>query len=268
MNPSGADAVERASPAVGDATDRDLAGRVALVSGAARGIGLATARLLAVRGAEVVLSDLDGAGLEEAVAALAAEGLRVEARVADVRSGQQCAELVESVVRALGGLHVLVNCAGIHGPTRPLWETTAEEFDAVLAVNLMGTFNLCRAAVPHMLDDWGRIVNVASIAGKEGNPSASAYSSSKAAVIALTKSLGKELADRGVLVNAVAPAAIETGMIQDIGESLRTYMISRIPMGRVGAPEEVAEVIGFLASPRMTFATGAVFDVSGGRATY
>lgn len=186
----------------------------------------------------------------------------------DVRATQDCVTVLADVVARHGRLDILVNSAGVHGPSRVLWEITGEEWADVMEVNVTGTFNLCRAAVPHMLDRWGRIVNIASIAGKDGNPTASPYSASKAAVIGLTKSLGKELAQHGVLVNVVAPAVIETDMVAGISDEHRAYMISRIPMGRVGTTDEVARLIGFLCSPELTFSTGAVYDISGGRATY
>lgn len=213
------------------------------------GIGAAAAARLADDGLEVVRADLAG-------------GAEV---VLDVSE----AAAVEAAVAAHGPFDVLVNSAGIIGPGKPLWELTDEEWGRTLAVNLNGTFHCCRAVVPGMLQrGWGRIVNLASIAGKEGNPHAAAYSTSKAGVIGLTKSLGKELATSGVLVNAVAPALVETPMAAAIAPHLRQYLIERIPMGRLGRAEEVAEVIAWLASERCSFSTGAVYDVSGGRATY
>lgn len=242
--------------------------RVAVISGGARGIGRATARLLGRRGAHVVLLDRDEAALVEASDGLRGDGITVEHAVCDVRSTHDCVTVLNGVAERLGRLDILVNSAGVHGPSRVLWEITGEEWDDVMAVNVTGTFNLCRAAVPHMLDRWGRIVNIASIAGKEGNPTAGPYSASKAAVIGLTKSLGKELALHGVLVNAIAPAVIETDMVAGISEEHRAYMVARIPLGRVGTPDEVARLIGFLCSPELSFSTGAVYDISGGRATY
>jgi 3-oxoacyl-[acyl-carrier protein] reductase len=250
------------------AGDDGVQGRVAVISGGARGIGLAAGRLLASRGARVVLLDRDGAALAATVAALAEDGFDVGSATVDVRSGQECSDALDRIAADEGSVDILVNSAGVHGPSRPLWEVTDVEWEDVMAVNVTGTFNLCRAAVPHMIDRWGRIVNIASVAGKEGNPSAAPYSTSKAAVIGLTKSLGKELAQHGVLVNAIAPAVVETDMVANISDEHRGYMVARIPMGRVGTVDEVAQLIAFLASPAVSFSTGAVYDISGGRATY
>lgn len=249
-------------------TTEGVQGRVAVISGGARGLGLAAGRLLASRGARVVLLDRDEAMLATSVTTLVQEGAEARHAVVDVRSGQACTDAIDRIAAEEGRLDILVNSAGVHGPNRPLWEVEDGEWEDVMAVNVTGTFNLCRAAIPHMIDRWGRIVNIASVAGKEGNPSASPYSTSKAAVIGLTKSLGKELAQREVLVNAIAPAVVETDMVAGISDEHRAYMVSRIPMGRVGTVDEVAELIGFLASPAMSFSTGAVYDISGGRATY
>jgi 3-oxoacyl-[acyl-carrier protein] reductase len=168
-----------------------------------------------------------------------------------------------------GGVDILVNSAGIVGVNRPLLETTDEQWRQVLTVNVLGTVNLCRALAPGMVErGWGRIVNMASMAGKDGNVGLSAYSASKAAVIALTKSLGKELAGTGVLVNSVAPAVIDTPMNGATAPEVLQRLSSLIPLGRIGRPDEVAELVCFIASDRCSFSTGAVFDASGGRATY
>jgi 3-oxoacyl-[acyl-carrier protein] reductase len=222
---------------------------VAVVTGGASGIGAAAVDRLRADGLEVLVMDLaPGADLQVDVS-----------RAADVASA------LKDVV----AVDVLVNSAGVVGPNKPLWEVADDEWERTFAVNVRGTFNTCRALVPGMRSrGWGRVVNVASIAGKEGNPNLAAYSASKAAVIALTKSLGKELAASGVLANAVAPAVIDTPMNADTDAATLSYMVQRIPMGRTGKPDEVAELIAWLASDRCSFSTGAIYDISGGRATY
>lgn len=188
---------------------------------------------------------------------------------ADVRLDVTDDEAVTQVVAELEPIDVLLNSAGIVGPNIPLWETNRNEWDATFAVNVYGTVALCRAVIPGMVDRrWGRIINFASMAGKDGNPNLSTYSASKAAVIGLTKSLGKELATTGVLVNAIAPAVIATEMNQKTAPHVLAQITSLIPMKRVDQPEEVAELVAWLASDRCSFSTGAVYDISGGRATY
>ena len=228
-------------------TDRGI--RRALVTGGASGLGHACARRLRDDHHEVITADVaDGA----------------EVRL-DVTDDDAVAELIDQ----LGPLDILLNSAGVIGPNKPLWETTRAEWDAAFAVNVHGTAALCRAVVPGMVErGWGRIVNFASIAGKDGNPNLSAYSATKAAVIGLTKSLGKELATTGVLVNAIAPAVINTEMNAATAPDVLAHITSLIPMKRVGQPEEVAELVAWLVSDRCTFSTGAVYDISGGRATY
>ena len=223
-------------------------GRTALVTGGASGIGQACAALLAEEGLSVVTADLSpGADLRLDVTSSAA----VEQAAADL------------------SVDVLVNSAGIIGPNKPFTEVGDDEWAATFAVNVTGVFHMCRAFVPGMVArGWGRVVNVASIAGKEGNPNLSAYSASKAAVIGLTKSLGKELATSGVLVNAVAPAVIETPMNAATAPAVLDRLVSLIPMHRMGSAREVAELVAWLASDRCSFSTGAVYDVSGGRAVY
>ena len=176
---------------------------------------------------------------------------------------------VAVAVAELGAIDILINSAGVVGPNQPLWEVSTQDWDRTFAVNVRGTFHMCRAVVPGMRErGWGRIVNISSIAGKDGNPNLSAYSASKAAVIALTKSLGKELATSGVLVNAIAPAVIETPMNAATAPDVLAHITSLIPMRRVGRAAEVAELVAWLASDRCSFSTGAVYDISGGRATY
>ena len=240
--------------------------RVAVVTGAARGIGFAVAQRLVASGHRVAVVDRDVEKAREAVAALGEQALAFECDVADSASVDAT---VAKVVGAWGRLDVLVNNAGIVGPNKPLTEVADDEWGRTLAINLSGVFYCCRAAVPRMLvNDWGRIVTIASIAGKEGNPNLAAYSATKAAVIGLTKSLGKELATTNVRVNCVTPAVIETEILEQATPETRAYMVSRIPMGRPGRSEEVAAMVDWLASDACSFSTGAVFDISGGRATY
>jgi 3-oxoacyl-[acyl-carrier protein] reductase len=236
----------------------DFQGRVALVTGGARGIGAATAERLARGGARVAVFDLsvDGAAADLALAG-------------DVSRSREIDAAVERTVRELGGLDILVCCAGVSGQSLKTVDVDDEEWERVLAINASGVFYANRAAIRAMTPrGYGRIVNVASIAGKEGNPMAGAYSASKAAVIALTKAVGKDVADTGVLVNCIAPAVIETPMLGDITQEHIDYMVSRIPLGRIGQPEEVAALICFLASEELSFSTGATYDISGGRAVY
>lgn len=237
----------------------DFSGRAALVTGGASGIGAAAAARLAAGGARLAILDLTVEGVPEGMLAIAAD----VTRSADVDAA------VARVEAEVGRLDVLVCSAGIAGESVPAVEASDEEWRRVNAVNADGTFFACRAAIPGMVRrGYGRIVNVASIAGKEGNPRAAAYSASKAAVIALTKAIGKELAGTGVLVNCVAPAVIDTPILAQVSHEHIDYMVSRIPLGRVGRPEEVASLIAFLASEELSFSTGACFDASGGRAVY
>src|SRR3990170_6579447 len=237
----------------------DFGGRAALVSGGASGIGRAAVERLLAGGAQVAVLDLDPTGAPTGVLHLAGDVSRSE----DVNAAVARAE------EKLGGLDVLVCSAGVPGESLRTVDVSDAEWKRVLAINADGTFFLNRAVLPGMVArGYGRIVNVASIAGKEGNPMAAAYSSSKAAVIAMTKAIGKDVAGTGVLVNCVAPAVIETPMVGEMSDEHVSYMISRIPLGRMARPEEVAALICWLASEDMTFSTGATFDVSGGRAVY
>ena len=239
--------------------------KTALVTGAARGIGLAIATRLAADGARVALLDVDAA--LEASAARVGHG--AVALTADVTRAADVDGAIRAVVERWGRLDVMVNNAGITGRSFPIWELTDEDWDRVLAVDLTSVFLCCRAAVKAMLPQGrGRIVNIASIAGKEGNPTLVPYSSAKAGVIGLTKALAKEVATRGILVNAVAPAVIETEILRQMEKSTVDILVSKIPMGRMGKPEEVAALVAWLASDECSFSTGAVYDLSGGRATY
>ena len=243
-----------------------FAGRRAVVTGGASGIGLGVATRLVAEGASVCLWDRDQAALDRAVAEL---GSRSSAFQVDITSWDAVAAAAKSTAENLGGIDVLVASAGITGPNTTLWEYPVEAWHQVIDVNLNGLFHCNRAVVPHMLDGgYGRIVNLASVAGKEGNPNASAYSTSKAAVIGLTKSLGKELAKKNITVNAVTPAAVKTAIFDQMTQEHIDFMLSKIPMGRFGQLEEVAAMVAWLASDECSFSTGAVFDLSGGRAVY
>jgi 3-oxoacyl-[acyl-carrier protein] reductase len=240
--------------------------KTALVTGAARGIGLAIASRFAADGTRVALLDLDRAATEAAAPKV---GLEVMAIAADVTRSTEVDAAVRRVVDRWGRLDILVNNAGITGRSFPIWQLADEDWTRVIDVDLSAVFYCCRAAVKVMLDQGsGRIINIASIAGKEGNPTLVPYSSAKAGVIGLTKALAKEVATRGILVNAVAPAVIGTELLKQMEKSTVDLLISKIPMGRVGSPDEVAALVAWLASDECTFSTGAVYDLSGGRATY
>ena len=246
----------------------DLKSRIAIVTGSARGIGLAIARRLLASGANVALWDIDVTSLAQAEAELKSSGDAKSFQI-DVTSVDSVTKATEATVNAFGKIDILVNNAGIAGANAKLWETDPAEWQRVLNINLTGPFLCCRAVVPHLLkNNFGRIVNIASIAGKEGNPNASHYSSSKAGLIALTKSLGKELATTNVRVNCITPAVIETDILKQMTEAHINYMLSKIPMNRFGRAEEAAALVAWLCSEDCSFSTGAVFDLSGGRATY
>jgi len=248
----------------------DLKDRTAIVTGGARGIGFAIAKRMLASGATVVLWDVDAAALDKAGAALQGQGTGdVHAAVVDVTDAAATARAVAAGLRERGKVDILVNNAGITGGNAPLWELEPEVWRRVVEVNLVAPYLTCRAAVPHMVRaGYGRIVNIASIAGKEGNPNASHYSASKAGLIALTKSLAKELAATGVLVNCVTPAAAKTELFAQMKQGHIDYMLSKIPMNRFVEVDEIASLVAWLALEDCSFSTGAVFDISGGRAVY
>lgn len=247
-------------------SSRSLSGQVAVVTGAASGLGLAIAERLTEEGVRVALWDRDPAGLERAREKI---GGATRAVVADVTDTTAIRSAWAETKESLGTPAILVNSAGILGPSAAFADYPEETWQRVLDVNLNGTFRCCQAAVPDMVAaGYGRIVNIASVAGKDGNPYVSGYVASKAAVIGLTKSMGKELATRGVLVNAIAPSASETAIFGELTDAYRARLIANVPMNRFVAPREIAEMALWLASPACSFSTGATFDISGGRATF
>jgi NAD(P)-dependent dehydrogenase (short-subunit alcohol dehydrogenase family) len=242
----------------------DFKGRHAVVTGGAAGLGFAIAQRLVASGGRVTVWDRD-----EAAAARAARELGGGFVAVDVASESSVRDAVQATLQRERRIDALVNSAGITGPNTKVWEYPVDAWRQVMDVNLTGLFLCCREVVPAMRDaNYGRIVNIASVAGKDGNPNASAYSASKAAVIALTKSLGKELADTDVRVNCVTPAAVRTAIFDQMSEQHIQFMLSKIPMGRFGTPEEIAALVGWLCTEECSFSTGAVFDLSGGRSTY
>lgn len=244
----------------------DLQGRNAIVTGGAAGIGFAVASRLAQAGAKVALWDRDAASLAASAKALGAAAITQQLDVADEAQVQRA---LAATVQALGRVDVLVCSAGITGPNLTVADYPVARWREVLDINLTGVFLCNKTLVPHLVaNGYGRIVNIASIAGKEGNPNASAYSASKAGVIALTKSLGKELAKSGICVNCVTPAAVKTGMFSQMTQAHLDFMLSKIPMGRFGEVDEIAALVAWLCTEDCSFSTGAVFDLSGGRAVY
>ncbi|MEK9895866.1 MAG: SDR family NAD(P)-dependent oxidoreductase [Burkholderiaceae bacterium] len=244
----------------------DLEGRTAIVTGAAQGIGLAIAQRFVASGAKVALWDVNLDGAREAAKAL---GKHAEAFAVQLTDEASVRAAFDATLQTLGPVDVLVNNAGITGGNAATWELDTEVWREVVEVYLIAPFLVCKVVVPHLMTRGsGRIVNIASIAGKEGNPNASHYSASKAGLIALTKSLGKELAGHGVLVNAITPAAAQTPIFDSMTQQHIDYMLSKIPMGRFVQVEEIAAMAAWLASPDCSFSTGAVFDISGGRGTY
>lgn len=242
-----------------------FAQRVAVITGGASGVGREAAARIAAEGGRVCLWDRDENALADAARGISG----AQTAKVDVTNADQVAQAAEAAHAAFGRIDVLVASAGITGPTATLWEYPPQDWHRVIDVDLHGVFNVCRAVVPHMLsNDYGRIVNISSVAGKEGNPNASAYSTAKAAVIGLTKSLGKELAKTGVRVNCVTPATFKSPILEQLPQSQIDYMRSKIPMDRLGEVEEVAALVCWLASEECSFSTAATFDISGGRTTY
>ena len=245
----------------------DMKGRSAVVTGGASGIGLATIRRMAQSGANVAIWDMN----EKAMADIASNipDVNMHTCKVDVSSLGDVEAAFRSTLAAFGKIDALVNSAGIAGANTMVWEYPAKEWLRVIDVNLNGTFYTCRTVTPHMIENkYGRIVNISSVAGKEGNPTASAYSAAKAGVLGLTKSLGKELATHGVNVNAITPTTVKTPILDQVAQSHIDYMLSKIPMGRLGEPEEIAALVAWLCTEDCSFSTGAVFDLSGGRSTY
>ena len=246
----------------------DLSGRRAVVTGGAQGIGLSIVNRFLASGAKVSLWDQDASLLEQACSELELKG-SVHAVVVELTDANAVVEATLDTVKALGEIDIFVNNAGIAGPTEPSWEYALEDWRRVIDVDLNAVYYCCRAVVPRMRDqDYGRIVNVASIAGKEGNPNAAAYSAAKAGVIALTKSIAKETAEKNISVNCITPAAARTRIFDQISQQHIDYMLSKIPRGRFVQVEEIAAMVTWLVSEENSFTTGGVFDLSGGRATY
>ena len=242
----------------------DLTGQTAIVTGAATGLGEAIARRFAAAGATVAAADRDLAGAEAVAASLGSFAVEV-----DITKAVSVQSATAAVLAKTGRIDILVNNAGIAGRAAPIWEQTEEDWNLAIAINLTGLFHFCKAVLPHMRErKYGRIVSIASIAGKEGNPNMCAYSASKAGVIGLTKSIAKEVATEGICINAVAPAVIRTKILEQLTPQQVAYMTDRIPMKRTGEPNEIAAVVHFLASPDASFVTGQCYDASGGRATY
>jgi len=244
----------------------DLSGQTAIVTGGAAGIGEAICKRLAEAGATVAVADLNGEAAAQMAASLPHKAFGVQVDVANSASVKAA---IAEVLGRTGRIHILVNNAGIAGKSAPIQDQTDEDFARAMAINVHGPFFFCRSVIPHMREHkYGRIVNIASIAGKEGNPNMIAYSASKAAVIGMTKSLGKEVATEGICVNAVSPAVVRTKILEQLTEQQVTYMTDKIPMRRTGEPWEIAAVVHFLASPDCSFVTAQCYDASGGRATY
>ena len=244
----------------------EVDGQTAIVTGAANGIGEVISRRLANAGARVAVADIDDQAAAEAAERIGKHAFPLHLDITDANSVRQA---IETLLARTQSLEIVVNNAGLAGKAAPVWEQTDDDWNRALAINVTGPFFMCRAVMPHMRSRrYGRVVNIASIAGKEGNPNMAAYSASKAAIIGLTKSVAKEVATEGICVNAVSPAVIRTKMLDQLTPAQVSYMVERIPMKRTGQPEEVAAVVHFLSSRDCSFVTGQCYDVSGGRATY
>ena len=244
-------------------------GKVAIVTGSATGIGYGISKRLAKDGANLVMVDMDANMIEQSASEITVRTKEVEILIGDVSETQTAQEAVNKAINKWGQIDILINNAGIGGINGNIWELDVAEMDRVYRTNLRGVFSFCHEVIPHMLEkDYGRIVNIASIAGKEGNPRMVPYSSTKAAVIGLTKSIGKELAGTGILANCITPAVVQTRILEQFTPEQVQYMVDRIPVGRTGEIAEIAALVAWLASDECSFSTGAVFDISGGRATY
>ena len=242
-----------------------FAGKTAVITGGASGLGLASGQRIAEEGGNVFLWDMDGEGLEKAQKKIPSAHIKQ----IDITDPEAVENAAAQAAEKTGVIDILINSAGITGATGPVQEFPIDSWRKVMQINLDGTFYCCRAIIPHMLKNgYGRIINIASVAGKEGNPNASAYSASKAGVIGLTKSLGKELAQTGITANCVTPATFESPILDQLPQSQVDYMRSKIPMGRLGTAEENANIVCFIASEECSFTTAATFDTSGGRTTY
>lgn len=244
-------------------------GQVAIVTGAGEGLGFGIAQRLGSEGARIAIVDMNADVAEQASQSLAEQGVDSEIVLGDVGDDQTAQQAVKQAIDRWGRIDILVNNAGIAGHSASVWELPIEEMDRVYRTNPRGVYAFCHYVIPRMIErDYGRIINIASIAGKEGNPKAVPYSATKAGVIGLTKSIGKELATTGIRVNCITPAVVRTRILEQLTQEHIDYMISKIPMGRTGEVEEVAALVAWLASEECSFSTGGVFDISGGRATY
>ena len=243
--------------------------QVAIITGAATGIGYGIAKRLGREGARILMVDVDEDQAKQTVSELKSRNIDVHLVLGDVGDPAIADSAVNEAIRLWDRIDILVNNAGIGGKNGNIWELDVDELDRVYRVNLRGVYIFCNKVIPYMIEkDYGRIINIASVAGKEGNPNAAAYSAAKAGGIALTKSVGKELSRTGIRVNCITPAVVQTRILDEFSSSQVQYMIDKIPMGRTGEIDEIAALVGWLSSSECSFSTGAVFDISGGRATY